>query len=156
MKIHAKYLLRTLQTHNVFWISYCLFSTDYDLRVSFRSMSSSRMFACNQRSLCKAILFIFLPVQLEAAFDTTSARQNTVKIALVVTKPWFLLIRNINYAVWDCFTLKLYSQLIFVGMNSAATQWSKFKIKCLVKTKQEKKPIPKYIRIGSSPLITHI
>jgi len=57
------------------------------------------MFACNQRSHCKAVLYIILPVQLEAAFDTTTTRQNTVKIALVVTKPWFLLMRNINFAV---------------------------------------------------------
>lgn len=62
-------------------------------------MSSSPMFACNQRSHCKAVLYIILPVQLEAAFDTTTTRQNTVKIALVVTKPWFLLMRNINFAV---------------------------------------------------------
>lgn len=62
-------------------------------------MSPSPTFTCNQRSLSKAILCAILSVQLEAAFDTTSSRQNAIKITVNSQKPAFLMVRNINFAV---------------------------------------------------------
>lgn len=86
-------------------------------------MSSSPLLACNQRSVSKAILCTILSVQIEAAFDTTSSRQNAIKIAVTSQKLVFLMVRNTNFAVWDCFTfiIQLYSQLFYVGIYSAVS-----------------------------------
>lgn len=98
MKIHAKYLLRPLQACTAYWITYSIFLLT-DSRGALISMSSRPVFACNQRSVTKAILCAILSVQLEATFDTISSWQYAIKIAVSSQKPRYLMVRNINCCV---------------------------------------------------------